>query len=42
MLKMLNHLHEWNFIVTFVVGKIIYNKKGVILMNSTFFIYLHT
>lgn len=28
MLKVLNHLHEWNFIVTFVVGKIIYNKKN--------------
>ena len=30
MLKVLIRLANWNFIVTFVVGKIIYNKKGVI------------
>ena len=28
MLKVLIRLANWNFIVTFVVGKIIYNKKG--------------
>ena len=39
MLNMLIYLVEWDFICTFVVGKIIYNKKGVILMNNTFFIY---